>query len=100
MLFFFCIIAISQAGIAAQTLTLMQGFEGKKKKATRISISTYTFPKWISIFRKMSQMRSSQIEPDREDSKVSALTTTPPQPHSIRVKMSDLKLMYEKKRGC
>ena len=30
-------IAISQAGIAAQTLTLMQGFEEKKKKMQRKS---------------------------------------------------------------
>ena len=30
--FFFCIIGISQAGTVARTLTLMQGFEGKKRK--------------------------------------------------------------------
>ena len=45
-------------------------------------------------------MRLMQIEPEHEDSTVCALTTTPTHPHSIRVKMLNLKLMYEKKRGC
>ena len=63
------VIAISQAGIAALTLTPIQELEGNKKRMQRISLLPSLFPTRISIDRDMSQTHLTRIEPESEGCK-------------------------------
>ena len=67
-------LAISQAGIAARTLTLMQGFEEKEKKY------------------------AAQNEPERKTCQTHALITTPQRRRFRLVKVSYLTRAKEKKK--
>ena len=74
---------ISQGGITARTLTLMQGFEGKKKNTPR------------SFLISDMPLRSSQIEPHRDNGQMHASTTTLP-----RNWLSCIKVLYSSRKSC
>ena len=59
------VIAISQAGIAAATLTKMVGFRSKRKKKTK-NAPSISFPS----FRNSAYFQSMPSEPERESNPV------------------------------
>ena len=80
------VIVISQAGIVAPTLTLMQGFQGKKERAVHL-LSHFSF----------SFLNPPRISIDRDGWKKHALTTRLHQSQRCHIKMPYLNQMHEKK---
>ena len=89
-------IAIVQAGIAARTLALVQGFERKKRMRHDFPFPP-TFPTRISNDHEICLTHLEIIEPEREDCQAHALITTSSPPHRDRVKVPYLNQMNEKK---
>ena len=75
-----------QAGIAALTLTVMQGFEPKKDNYIHLHPGSITYAQSIR-----------ESNPDAEGRELSVLTTRPPNLQICSDKMSYLNQMYEKK---
>ena len=91
------VIAIPQAGIAAPTLTVMQGFPAKKRL---LHASPFPFHGIPSIFRILpfhTFGARARIEPGYDGWKASVLTTTLRQSQQCSVKMPHLNQVYEKK---
>ena len=91
------IIAIPQAGIAAPTLTVMQGFQANKKIAPCFSfpfLSTASILLMLPFPVFVTQVR---IKSGFDGWKVNALTTTLGQLQQCSAKMPYLNQMYEKK---
>ena len=78
-----------QAGIAALTLTVMQGFEAKKK----IAMYIFQVPAYCITFAQPI----CELNPGAEVRELSVLNTTPPSLKHYRDQMSYLNQMYEKK---
>ena len=90
------VIAILQAGIAAPTLTVMQGFEAKKRLLREFP---YPFLHTASVVRILSFhafATQARIEPGRGGWKPSTITTTLRSLQQCNDKMSYLNQMHEK----
>ena len=92
------VIAIPQAGIAAPTLTVMQGFEAKKKYCSVhflfLVLSIASILQILPFYAFVTQVR---IELGCDGWKANALTTTQHQLQQCNDKMLYLNQMYEKK---
>ena len=93
------VIAIPQAGIAAPTLTVMQGFKAKKKIIRAIPSLILHTASILRILPFHAFTPQVGIEPGCEDWKLSAVTTTLRSLHQLIDKMSYLNQMYEKGNG-
>ena len=81
------VIAIHQAGIASPTLTVMQGFEAKKRLLSAFSIPLISTASILRIFPFHVFVSQVQIEPSCDGWKANALTTTLHQSQQCIVKM-------------
>ena len=90
------VIAIPQAGIAAPTLTVMQGFEAKKnlRAFSFPFLSTASILHILSFHAYVIQVR---IETGCGGWKANAVTTTLRQSQQRNIKMPYINQMYEKK---
>ena len=89
--------AAPQAGIAAPTLTVMQGFQVQKRLLRAFPfpfVGTASILCRLPIHALLTQVR---MEPGCDSWKANVLTTTLRQPQQCNVKMSYLNQMYEKK---
>ena len=90
------VIAISQAGIAAPTVTLMQGFKAKKI----VPCISYSNP--LSLLHNLpfhTFAPQTRIEPGCDGWKPTTVTTTLRSLHQHNEKMSYLNQMYKKGNG-
>ena len=90
------LIAISRAGIAAPTLTVMQGFKAKKV------VPCISYPNSASLLRNLpfhTFAPQTQIEPGCDGWEPATVTTTLRSLHQHNEKMSYLNQMYKKGNG-
>ena len=93
------VIAIPQAGIAAPTLNVMQGFEAQKRFVRAISLPILRTASILRILVFHTFAPQGGIEPRCDGWKLSDVTTTLHSLHQLVDKMSYLNQMYEKGNG-
>ena len=93
------VIAIPQAGIAAPTLTVMQGFKAKKRFIRAIPPPILRTASVLRILTFHTFAPQAGIEPGCDGWKLSAVTITLLSLHQLEDKMSYLNQMYEKRNG-
>ena len=91
------VIAILQSGIAAPTLTVMQGFQAKKDFSVHFAFPVLCTASILRILPFHAFAIQALIEPGCDDWKANALTATLRSSQQCNTKMFYLNQMYKKK---